>query len=137
MVLLRTRHRADRGELVRMLAALSEEEWQALADEARAESLIPLAHLVIEGLAPDMGALAARLDGRVVVDDVGRLCCTRATARELFDEREAQRVAEAERRAVERAEAEEAARRGRAARQSRQAARKAAAIAGQPDRYQP
>ncbi|MDO0977183.1 hypothetical protein [Mycolicibacterium frederiksbergense] len=93
-----------------MLAALSEDEWQALADEARAESLIPLAHLVIEGLAPDMGALAARLDGRVVVDDVGRRCCTRIAARELFDEHEARQAEERERTArVESQRAEAAA----------------------------
>ncbi len=102
----RLKARTDRGDLVRLLAALSDEEWQTLADEARAESLIPLAHLVIEGLGADIGALTAKLSGRIVIDDVGRSCCTRATARELFDERETYRQKLRDRAAKERAEAQ-------------------------------
>lgn len=64
---------------------------------APAAELIPLAHLVIEGLAENIDALAAQLD-EVFFDDIGRRCTTRDTARRLFAERadveERQRAAE-------------------------------------------
>jgi hypothetical protein len=65
--------------------------------------LVPLAQLCVEGFGyghplvvtprDAVDALAAQLDGEVVLDDLGRRCVSRETARRLFAER-----AEAERR---------------------------------------
>lgn len=48
---------------------------------------VPLAHLVLEGLAATVDELADRLGPGVLVDDVGRRCTTRETARCLFAEK--------------------------------------------------
>jgi hypothetical protein len=49
--------------------------------------LIPLSHLVLEGLAATIDELADRLGEEVVlVDDIGRRCTTRETARRLLAE---------------------------------------------------
>jgi hypothetical protein len=64
-------------------------------------NLVPLAELAAEGFGYDGGpsvrtprdavdALAAQLDGEVVLDDLGRRCVSRAVARGLFSEREEQ-----------------------------------------------
>ena len=65
--------------------------------------LVPVAQLSVEGFGyghplvvtprDAVDALAAQLDGEVVLDDLGRRCVSRETARRLFSER-----AEAERR---------------------------------------
>lgn len=85
------RSRASRGQvdpdLVRKVAVLDEDELRILLDEAQGTSCVPLAELVLEGLAQDIYSLAKRLGDRVVLDDIGRRCCTRDTARELFDEK--------------------------------------------------
>lgn len=73
-----------RRDIVQVLAALDDDEFRAVADEARGTSLIPLAELVLEGLGPDVGSLAQRFADAVVIDDVGRRCVTRDTARRLF-----------------------------------------------------
>lgn len=73
-----------RRDIVQLLASLDDDEFQVLVDEARGQSLVPIAQLVLERLAPDVGTLAARLGDAVVVDDVGRRCVTRDTARRLF-----------------------------------------------------
>lgn len=86
------------ADLVRAVAALDEAEWQALADASRQESLIPLAHLVIEGLAPNIYALEKKLGDEVVTDDIGRRCISRGTARRLFDDDRARRERESQRR---------------------------------------
>ena len=59
--------------------------------------LVPLAQLAAEGFGYDglhvraprevVDALAAQLDGEVVLDDLGRRCVSRETARRLFAER--------------------------------------------------
>lgn len=82
-----------RRDIVQVLASLDDDEFRALVDEARGQSLIPITELVLERLAPDVGTLAARLGDAVVTDDIGRQCVTRETARELFAA-EAQRIAE-------------------------------------------
>lgn len=77
----------DRRDIIELLATLDDAEFQAVADEARGHSLISLGELVLEGLAPDIGSLAKKLGDAVVIDDVGRRCCTRDTARGLFTAR--------------------------------------------------
>lgn len=98
MGLLNHRTHADQrthDDLVQAVAALNDQEWSDLVDEARQESLIPLAHLVIEGLSVDIGTLAQRLGTEVTVDDIGRRCVTRATATRLFTERSERQEREA------------------------------------------
>jgi len=51
--------------------------------------LIPLSHLVLEGLPETIDQLADRLDD-VLVDDIGRRCTTRDTARRLLAEKAAE-----------------------------------------------
>ncbi|CAN5150025.1 hypothetical protein BH09ACT8_BH09ACT8_59100 [soil metagenome] len=87
MAALKTRQ-VGRGELVRQLATMDETEFRDVADEARGYSLVALAELVVEGLGQDIGQLAQRLGDAVVLDDIGRRCVTRETARQLFTERE-------------------------------------------------
>jgi hypothetical protein len=58
--------------------------------------LVPLALLVAEGYAPTVNALARRLGDDVVIDAAGLRAVPIATARRLFDEREARRTAEVE-----------------------------------------
>lgn len=53
------------------------------------DNLIPLAELVIEGLAASVDELARRIGDDVLLDDIGRRCTTRATARHLIAERAA------------------------------------------------
>lgn len=87
MAILRTRESRERRvdpDLVRKVAVLDEDELRSLLDEAQGTSIVPLAELVLEGLAQDIGTLAKRLGDLVVLDDIGRRCCTRDTARELF-----------------------------------------------------
>lgn len=73
-----------RRDIVQVLAALEDAELRALLDEARSGSLIPLAELVLEGLAPSVCALADRLgEGALRYDDIGRPCTTREVARGL------------------------------------------------------
>lgn len=48
---------------------------------------IPLSLLVLEGVADSVDALAARLDGAVVLDDVGIRCVSRQSARWLIAEK--------------------------------------------------
>lgn len=69
------------------------------------DTLVPISHLVIEGLSTDINALAAQLGGDdVFLDSIGRRCTTEARARSLFAERAA---AEAQKRAkIKRQEAE-------------------------------
>ncbi len=98
----RTDTDTDRKDLVRAVAALTDTEWHTLVDEARSESLVPLAHLVIEGVAPDIDALARALGEKVVADDIGRRAVTRDTARRLFAEH-AENTATCARRKAERA----------------------------------
>ena len=50
--------------------------------------MIPLPHLVIEGLADSIDVLAGRRDD-VALDDFGRRCTTREMARGLFAQRAA------------------------------------------------
>lgn len=80
---LRIRERID-PDLVKRVAVLDEVELRELLDKAQGASLVSLAELVIEGLALDVRSLAKRLGDLVVLDDIGRRCCTRDTARELF-----------------------------------------------------
>ena len=47
---------------------------------------VPLSLLALE-LAENIVVLAARLDGEVLVDDIGRRCCTREAARTLIAEK--------------------------------------------------
>lgn len=83
-----TEAEVGRRDLVQVLAAMDDDEFRAVADEARGASLIPLAELVLEGLARDVGALVARIGaGAVVVDDIGRPCMTREVARGLITQR--------------------------------------------------
>lgn len=89
---------ADDPDLIRVLSAMDDAEWADLADKVRAEGLVPLAHLVIEGLADTIDRLADRLAGQVVLDDIGRRCVPREVARELFADRDRWK-AEAEARA--------------------------------------
>jgi hypothetical protein len=92
------------------------EAAEAVAETAPIDptELVPLAQLCVEGFGYShplvvtprdaVDALAAQLDGEVVLDDLGRRCVSREVARRLFAER-----AEAERRqreAHERREAE-------------------------------
>ena len=102
----------DRREVIRVLAAMDDDEYQHVLDEARGHALIPLAHLVIEGLAESIDELAGKLsDGAVVVDDVGRRSTTRDIARQLFEDRAKRQAAARERAArVEAQRAETAAR---------------------------
>jgi uncharacterized membrane protein YqiK len=89
---------------------------EAVAETAPIDpaELVPVAQLSVEGFGyghplvvtprDAVDALAAQLDGEVVLDDLGRRCVSRETARRLFSER-----AEAERRqreAQQRREAE-------------------------------
>lgn len=85
---LRIRERID-PDLVKRVAVLDEVELRELLDKAQGASLVSLAELVIEGLALDVRSLAKKLGDRVVRDDIGRRCCTRDTARELFEEKAA------------------------------------------------
>lgn len=87
-LIARTRERVD-PDLVKRVAVLNEDELRSLLDEAQGASLITLAEMVIEGIAQDIGTLAKKLGDRVVLDDIGRRCCTRDTARELFEEKAA------------------------------------------------
>jgi hypothetical protein len=78
---------------------------EAVAETAPIDpaELVPLAQLSVEGFGyghplvvtprDALDALAAQLDGEVVLDDLGRRCVSREVARRLFSER-----AEAERR---------------------------------------
>jgi hypothetical protein len=87
-LIARTRERID-PDLVKRVAVLNEDELRSLLDEAQGASRIPLAELVIEGLSADVCSLAKRLGDLVVLDDIGRRCCTRDTARRLFEEKAA------------------------------------------------
>lgn len=65
---------------------------------------ITLAELFIEGFAPTIDDLAARLGGSVYLDDIGRRCVDRDVARGLFTERahyQAAQAAQAEQWAAE------------------------------------
>ena len=63
--------------------------------ETMPPDLIPLSHLVLEGLAESIDQLADRLED-VVVDDIGMRCTTRETARRLIAEKaEAEKQREA------------------------------------------
>lgn len=106
MGILKAREQTEQTDpdLVRAVAALTDAEWHALVDEARSESLVPLAHLVLEGLADSLDSLTAALGDRVVLDDIGRRAVTRDTARRLFAEHAERQAAKA------RAKAERAAR---------------------------
>jgi hypothetical protein len=88
----------ERRDVVQLLAALDDTEFRSVVEEARGPSLVPLAELVIEGLAPNVQQLAQALGDKVVSDDIGRRCVTRDTARDLF----AEKAAEAERAAQRR-----------------------------------
>ena len=57
----------------------------AVVEVTPPNDLIPLAHLVLEGLAEGVDQLADSLDD-VLLDDIGRRCTTRETARRLFTE---------------------------------------------------
>ena len=82
--------------------------------------LVPLAELAAEGFGWDgpfvanprdaIAMLAARLDGEVLSDDLGRRCVSREVARDLFSEREEQALRWREMQARLDAEAAEAAR---------------------------
>lgn len=74
----------DRREVIRVLAAMDDAEFRAVADEARGASLVPLAELVIEGIAATVQDLLDQCGDLVVIDDVGRRCVTRDTARTLL-----------------------------------------------------
>jgi hypothetical protein len=64
---------------------------------------VPLAELVIEGFGGgSLDQLAKILNDMVVLDDLGRRCCTRETARALFTARVEKRAADAERQLAER-----------------------------------
>ena len=76
-----------RRDIVQVLAALDDTEFRSVLDEARGTALVPLAELVIEGIAPSISDLCARCGGAVVLDDVGRKCVTRETARSLLSHR--------------------------------------------------
>jgi regulator of protease activity HflC (stomatin/prohibitin superfamily) len=99
-----------------MLSSTVRKTAEAVAETAPIDpaELVPLAQLSTEGFGyghplvvmprDAVDALAAQLDGEVVLDDLGRRCVSRETARRLFSER-----AEAERRqrqAQQRREAE-------------------------------
>ena len=81
--------------------------------------LVPLAELAAEGFGWDgpfvanprdaIAMLAARLDGEVLSDDLGRRCVSREVARDLFSEREEQALRWREMQARLDAEAAEAA----------------------------
>ncbi|OHU48901.1 hypothetical protein [Mycobacteroides chelonae] len=75
---------------MKKVAVLDEDELRELLDRSQGRSLVSLAELVIEGLSADVRSLAKKIGGdRVVLDDVGRRCCTRDVARELFEEKAA------------------------------------------------
>lgn len=76
-----------RREVVQVLAALDDDEFRSVLDEARGAALVPLAELVVEGVASSISELRNRCRGAVVLDDVGRQCVTRETARALFGHR--------------------------------------------------
>lgn len=100
----------DRREVIRVLAALNDDEYQHVLDEARGQALIPLAHLVVEGLAQSIDELAGNLpDDAVLIDDVGRRSTTRDVARQLFEDRAKQQAEARERAALVEAQRVEAA----------------------------
>lgn len=103
----------ERRDIVQLLAALDDAEFRALVDDARGQSLVPLAELVIEGLGPDIGYLSERLGDAVVVDDIGRQCVSRIEARNLFVAR-AERIREEKERLRREVEEHKAAREARA-----------------------
>ncbi|MFE3441654.1 hypothetical protein ACFXNW_01325 [Nocardia sp. NPDC059180] len=90
----------------------------------RTEQPVTLAELVAEGFGQaSIDTLAAQLPAdEVLVDDIGRRCVTRTTARRLFTERAEADTAARKRAEQYRAEATERGRAERAARRQRQAA---------------
>ena len=69
-----------------------------------ANTPITLAELVAEGLAPNIDALAAQLNGQVFLDDIGRRAVTREVAREALTQHTAKQTRERERQQRQRAE---------------------------------
>ena len=100
-----TEVRPDRKEVHMFTKNTVVEAAEAVAETAPIDptELVPLAQLCVEGFGYShplvvtprdaVDALAAQLDGEVVLDDLGRRCVSREAARRLFTER-----AEAERR---------------------------------------
>lgn len=89
------------------------------------DQLVPLSHLIIEGLADSVSKLSKKLGANVFLDDLGRECCTREQARALFADRAAKQAAQREARrrlAAEQRAQREARRKAAEAEQARQAA---------------
>lgn len=69
------------------------------------DTLVPLSHLVIEGLGADITALVKKVgDDDIFLDSIGRRCVTEARAAALFSERAAQQARERARREAYRKE---------------------------------